>query len=135
MVHVDFRGVYQILKSGKSEILNFILFTLIPYKWSFHSYSLFFDAQQEVSAAADEAARLYLERTKADERSSRGIHNAMHEAAQSKVKSFRTEFDKLSSVATPKNGPRFLEEVGPFFFRGQFIKVMKLYSYWMMCAG
>lgn len=81
--------------------------------------------QQEVSSAADEAARLYLERTLPGDRTSRGIHDAMREASLAKVKSYRSEFDKLAAVAIPKNGPKFLEEVCIIFIQLSFDHLLK----------
>ena len=52
-----------------------------------------------------------MERTALENRTSIGIHSAMNDAAQAKVKSFRTEFDKLAGIANPKHGPKFLEAV------------------------
>jgi len=72
--------------------------------------------QQEVSAAADEAAGLYEERTPKDERNSRTLHDAMIAAANAKVKFLRSEFDKLSAVGNPKHGTRWLEEVSCIYF-------------------
>jgi hypothetical protein len=61
--------------------------------------------------AAEEAARLYEERTLPIDRTSRALQEAMTDASNAKVKSLRTEFDKLSAVGNPKHGPRWLEEV------------------------
>ena len=76
-----------------------------------------------MSAAADEAAGLYEEKTTREDRNSRALHEAMKAAANAKVKSLRSEFDKLSAVGNPKHGPRWLEEVSLEYFHSFFNEV------------
>ena len=57
-----------------------------------------------------------MERTEESNQTPAGITAAMNDASHAKVKSFRSEFDKLTSVANPKNGPKFLEAVSLSMF-------------------
>ncbi len=45
------------------------------------------------------------------DRTPKGVHDAMIQASTAAIKGFRTEFDKQSAIANPKNGIGFLEEV------------------------
>jgi hypothetical protein len=67
--------------------------------------------QQEIATISDAAVRAYYEKTQPKDRTPKGVHDVMTQAATAATKGFRTEFDKQSAVANPKNGVGFLEEV------------------------
>ena len=68
--------------------------------------------QQDLSRAADDAAIEYERTTPADERSADGVWKAMNAAEASMVKSIKNkDFPKYLSVANPKHGDGFFEEV------------------------
>ncbi len=68
--------------------------------------------QREVVAAADEASRLYKEKTPIRKQSAKGEWEEMTKATASIVRSVRKkEFDKLLAVSDPANGDDFMLEV------------------------
>ncbi len=67
--------------------------------------------QQEIAILSDAAVRIYYEKTKPENRTPKGVHDAMIQAAAAAIKGFRIEFDKQSAIANPKNGVGFLQEV------------------------
>ena len=68
--------------------------------------------QREVVAAADEASRLYKEKTLIKKQSTKGEWEEMTKATTLIVKSVRKkEFDKLLAVSDPANGDDFMLEV------------------------
>ena len=63
-------------------------------------------------AAADEASRLYKEKTPIKKQSAKGEWEEMAKATAAIVRSFRKkEFDKMLAVADPTNGDDFMVEV------------------------
>jgi len=71
--------------------------------------------QQEIGEASDDAARKYYEETPTEGRNDAGVTAAMRAAARLKHQSFKGQFFKYLSIANPKFGDKFLEEVGfPF---------------------
>jgi hypothetical protein len=65
-----------------------------------------------VVAAADEASRLYKEKTPIKKQSAKGEWEEMTKATASIVRSVRKkEFDKLLAVSDPANGDDFMLEV------------------------
>ena len=68
--------------------------------------------QQEIGEASDEAARRYYDETPKEEWSDLGVTGAMRGAAKTKHQSFKGQFFKYLSIANPKFGDKFLEEVG-----------------------
>ncbi len=90
------------------HLLNFLKFVV-------HWFNiLIFHVQQEIAVISDTAVRTYYEKTKPEDRTPRGVHDAMTLAATAAIKGFRTEFDKQSAITNPKNGVGFLEEVCNF---------------------
>jgi hypothetical protein len=67
--------------------------------------------QQDISEASDEAARKYIEETDKEDRSDAEITAVMREAAKAKAASFRGKFSKVTTVANPRLGDQFLDEV------------------------
>jgi hypothetical protein len=68
--------------------------------------------QQDLARAADEAAIEYERTTPADERSAEGVWKVMNAAEAAMVKSIKNkDFQKYLSVANPKHGDGFFEEV------------------------
>lgn len=80
----------------------------------FHIEISIFDVQQDIAIVSDAAVRTYYEKTKQQDRTPKGVHDAMTQAAIAAIKGYRTEFDKQSAIANPKNGVGFLEEVCHF---------------------
>jgi hypothetical protein len=68
-------------------------------------------SQQEIAEASDEATRKYVEETPEGERSDSGVTVAMRAAAKNKIQSYRGQFSKYLTIANPKLGDEFLEEV------------------------
>ena len=68
--------------------------------------------QQEIGEATDDAARKYYDETPKEDKSDVGVTIAMRAAAKLKHQSFKGQFFKYLSIANPKFGDRFLEEVG-----------------------
>jgi hypothetical protein len=71
--------------------------------------------QQEIGEASDDAARKYNDETLEEDRSDAGITAAMRAAAKNKHHSFKGQFFKYLSIANPKFGDKFLEEIGLSF--------------------
>jgi hypothetical protein len=67
--------------------------------------------QQEIGEASDDAARKYYEDSPKEDRSDTRITTAMRAAAKAKHHSFKCQFFKYLSIANPKFGDKFLEEV------------------------
>ena len=67
--------------------------------------------QHEISQASDIAARRYIDKTPAEERTNRGVADAMRSAAEEKVTKLRGKMGKLLAVADPAFGKEFLEQV------------------------
>jgi hypothetical protein len=68
--------------------------------------------QQEIGEASDDAARKYYDETPMEDRTDTGVTAAMRAAAKTKHHSFKGQFFKYLSIANPKFGDKFLEEVG-----------------------
>jgi len=67
--------------------------------------------QQEISQAVDAAMRKYHEITRVEEKSALGVANAMGDGAKERAKQLTSKMQKLLSIANPKHGLRFLQEV------------------------
>ena len=67
--------------------------------------------QQEIGEASDDAARKYYDETPIEDRTDGGVTAAMRAAAKLKHQSFKGQFFKYLSIANPKLGDKFLEEV------------------------
>jgi hypothetical protein len=63
--------------------------------------------QQEIGEASNDVARKYYDETPKEDRSDTGVT-----AAKTKHHSFKGQFFKYLSIANPKFGDKFLEEVG-----------------------
>jgi hypothetical protein len=63
--------------------------------------------QQEIGEASDDAARKCYDETPKEDRNDAGVT-----AAKNKHHSFKGQFFKYLSIANPKFGDKFLEEVG-----------------------
>ena len=73
--------------------------------------------QQDLARAADEAAMEYERTTPLEDRSAEGVWKAMNDAEASLVKSIKNkDFHKYLSVANPKHGSGFFEEVQPLLY-------------------
>lgn len=46
-----------------------------------------------------------------EERSAKGLRDAMTRASRAAVKEKKSDYDKLLAIANPKHGPQFLAEV------------------------
>jgi hypothetical protein len=68
--------------------------------------------QQEIGEASDDAARKYYDETPKEDKNDAGVTAAMKAAAKNKHHSFKGQFFKYLSIANPKFGDKFLEEVG-----------------------
>jgi hypothetical protein len=68
--------------------------------------------QQEIGEASNDAARKYYDETPMKDRSNTGVTAAMRAVAKTKHHSFKGQFFKYLSIANPKFGDKFLEEVG-----------------------
>jgi hypothetical protein len=75
--------------------------------------------QQEIGEASDDAAKKYYDETPMEDMSNTSITAAMRAAAKTMHHSFKGQFFKYLSIANPKFGDKFLEEVG-FSFRTPF---------------
>ena len=71
-----------------------------------------FQFQQEIGEASDDTARKYYDETPNKDRTDAGVTTVMRAAARLKHQSFKGQFFKYLSIANPKFGDRFLEEVG-----------------------
>jgi hypothetical protein len=71
--------------------------------------------QQEIGEASDDAARKYNDETLEEDKSDASVTAAMRAAAKNKHQSFKGQFFKYLSIANPKFGDKFLEEVGLSF--------------------
>jgi hypothetical protein len=80
-----------------------------------HSFNIQTDANYSLSLAA----RKYYDETPMEDRSDTGVTAAMRAAAKTKHHSFKGQFFKYLSIANPKFGDKFLEEVG-FSFKTPF---------------
>jgi hypothetical protein len=67
--------------------------------------------QQDISEASDEAARKYFDETEEKDRDNAAVTSLMRAAAKAKAASYRGKFSKYATVANPKLGDKFLEEV------------------------
>jgi len=67
--------------------------------------------QQEIGEASDDAARKYYDETPKVSWSDPAVTKAMRDAAKVKHQSFKGQFFKYLSIANPKFGDKFLEEV------------------------
>jgi hypothetical protein len=67
--------------------------------------------QQDISEASDEAARKYFDEIEEKDRDSTIVTQLMRAAAKAKAALYRGKFSKYVTVANPKLGDRFLEEV------------------------
>jgi hypothetical protein len=68
--------------------------------------------QQEIGEASDDAARKYYDETPKKDWNDTGVTAAMKAAAKTRHHSFKGQFFKYLSIANPKFGDKFLEEVG-----------------------
>ena len=68
--------------------------------------------QQEIGKASDDAARKYYDETPIEDRTDIGVTAAIRATAKLKHQSFKGQFFKYLSIANPKLGDKFLEEVG-----------------------
>ena len=71
-----------------------------------------FQFQQEIGEASDDAARKYYDETPKEDMTDACVTTAMRAATRLKHQSFKGQFFKYLSIANPKFGDRFLEEVG-----------------------
>jgi hypothetical protein len=71
--------------------------------------------QQEIGEASDDAARKYYDETPLEDRTDSGVTAAMRAAAKTRHHTFKGQFFKYLSIANPKFGDKFLEEVGLSF--------------------
>ena len=67
--------------------------------------------QQETEEASDDTARKYYDETPKEDKSNTGVTTTMRAAAKLKHQSFKGQFFKYLSIANPKFGDKFLEEV------------------------
>ena len=83
--------------------------------------------QQEIGEASNDAARKYYDETPKEDKSDAGVTATMRAAARLKHQSFKGQFFKYLSIANPKFGDKFLEEVGfPLTTLLQDLSVQKL---------
>ena len=83
--------------------------------------------QQEIGEASDDAARKYYDETPMEDRSNASVTAAMRAAAKLKHQSFKGQFFKYLSIANPKFGDKFLEQVGfPLMTLLQDLSIQKL---------
>jgi hypothetical protein len=68
--------------------------------------------QQEIGEASNDVARKYYDETPMEDKSDTGVTTAMRAVAKAKHHSFKGQFFKYLSIANPKFGDKFLEEVG-----------------------
>jgi hypothetical protein len=68
--------------------------------------------QQEIGEASNDVARKYYDETPKEDMNDAGVTTAMRAAAKNKHHSFKGHFFKYLSIANPKFGDKFLEEVG-----------------------
>jgi hypothetical protein len=68
--------------------------------------------QQEIGEASDDAARKYYDETPMEDRIDTSVTAAMRAVAKTKHHTFKGQFFKYLSIANPKFGDKFLEEVG-----------------------
>ena len=67
--------------------------------------------QQEIAEVADDATRKYYDETTKEDMSDTTVTTIMRVAARSRQQSFKGQFAKHLTVANPKFGDRFLQEV------------------------
>lgn len=68
--------------------------------------------QQDIARASDEAAAEYEDTTAEEVKTAEGIWKAMTTAAEKMVKDIKLkDFGKFLTVANPRNGDEFFEEV------------------------
>jgi hypothetical protein len=67
--------------------------------------------QQEILEASDDASRKYYEETPEMDRTGSGVTEVMRVAAKSKHASFKGQFSKFTTVADPKFGDAFIDEI------------------------
>jgi hypothetical protein len=67
--------------------------------------------QQEIAEALDDATRKYYEETPEKDRTTLGVTAVMRAAAKTRQQSFKGQFSKFTTVANPKFGDGFLDEV------------------------
>jgi type II secretory pathway component PulL len=72
--------------------------------------------QQEISEASDDASKKYYEITPEKDRTGSGVTKVMRAAAKSKHQSFKGQFSKFTTVANPKFGDAFIDEVSLLCF-------------------
>ena len=61
--------------------------------------------------AFDDASRKYYEETPEEERTGSGVTEVMRDAAKAKHQSFKNQFSKFTTIANPKFGDAFMDEV------------------------
>ena len=82
---------------------------------------------QEIGEASDDAARKFYDETPKEDRSNVGVTVAMRTTTRLKHQSFKGQFFKCLSIANPKFGDKFLEEVGfPLMTLLQDLSIQKL---------
>jgi mannose/fructose/N-acetylgalactosamine-specific phosphotransferase system component IIB len=78
--------------------------------------------QREIAVASDEAARDYYENTIKELQTPQGVWEVMSTAATKLVEGIKKkDFDKYLSVANPRNGEDFMDEVQFFCIIFNFI--------------
>jgi hypothetical protein len=70
-----------------------------------------------IDNAADDAARKYYEEIPEKDRTGLGVTAVMRAAAKSKHQSFKGQFSKFTTIANPKFGDGFMDEVSLLCFR------------------
>jgi hypothetical protein len=81
--------------------------------------------QQEIAEASDDAARKYYDAIPKEEKSYTKVIAVMRATAKTKLQSFKGQFSKYTTVANPKFGDEFLQEVcASFFIPWQFILIL-----------
>jgi hypothetical protein len=72
---------------------------------------ILFPWQQDILEAFDEATKKYLEETAKGERSDAAITAMMKAFVKAKVASYKGKFSKYTTLAIPRLGDNFLDEV------------------------
>ena len=67
--------------------------------------------QQEISEASDDASRKYYEEILEKDKTGSRVIEVMKAAAMNKHVSFKGQFSKFTTVANPKFGDAFLDEI------------------------
>ena len=70
--------------------------------------------QQEISEAFDDASRKYYEEKPKKDKTTLGVTKVMRAVARIKHASFKGQFSKFTSIANPKFGDVFMDEVSLF---------------------